>query len=144
MSEHFHNPIEKQKIPQCRNISIIQKKNKKYHNLDNRVMLKKRNHFVKMILPDDVMKSLLQTFYRRHLDLVDHLEISISQMTKDLFQDTVWRQQETVRRQQDTVRRQQETVRKQQDTVRRQQNTKTHHNTCYRHSTAVISIWLTI
>jgi hypothetical protein len=43
-----------------------------------------------MILPDDGMKSLLQTFYRRHLDLVDHLEISISQMTKDLFLFTIF------------------------------------------------------
>ena len=58
--------------------------------IDNRVMLKKRNHVAKMILPDDGMKSLLQTFYRRHLDLVDHLEISISQMTKDLFLFTIF------------------------------------------------------
>jgi hypothetical protein len=33
LSKHFQNPIEKQKIPHCRNISKIQKKNKKYHTV---------------------------------------------------------------------------------------------------------------
>jgi hypothetical protein len=41
--------------------------------------LLKQGYFVPML------KSSLQKFYVRHHDLVDHYEISISQMTMDLF-----------------------------------------------------------